>query len=288
MDYQQDVFWGTPGSFTGSTGGVCSVSGTALVASAPGSTYYKGLLRMNPTTGVWTGVSESANAIAEGMKGGQFDPVQRCLIGVEGSHTIVRIFVDSLTKSSVAVNHSALGVPSPGTGSAGGDEIEPAFDWIGRYGYYFAAGRPDPGAANPWRYYLVRFNLDDPAQQTRLADPPFIPPTYVNTYAPNFIRGVQWDSRNRRLLWFYRRTAGGCKIHGVAAYNAVTNTWETIPITRTPAGSLGAICGATIGYDSTNNVFIGYGNVFGYTPGEDPMNQESDVSVTHYWLWRYA
>lgn len=289
VDYRDNVLWTTPGSTFGYThGATCSTPGNGFCSSTPGSTFYLGLEKMDLATGLWTGVSQSASVQNVSLKGGEFDPVQRCLIGVAGSDLITRVFVDSLTKSEISVNYSALGVPFPGTYSAGGDEIEVAFDWVGRYGYFFGAGRPNPADPQPWRYYLIRFNLDNPSQQTKLADPPFIPPLYVNGYVPTHIRGLQFDTRNRKVLWFYRRTAGGRKVHGVVAFDPTTGAWEApIPIVQTPAVGLGAITGGTIGYDSTNNVFIGFGSA-GYSAGEDPMNQESDIIMGYYWLWRYA
>lgn len=292
IDYRDGVLWTTPGSDFGVThGNTCSTSGIPGFPSIPGSTFYSGLLKMDLATGAWTGVSTIAAARDNSMAGGFFDPVQRCLIGISGSDLITRIFVDNdpVTKQQTAVNYTALGIPSAGTYDAGGNEVEPAFDWVGRWGYFFGAGRPNSADPQPWRYYLFRFNLDNPSVQTRLADPPFLPPTYVNAYGPCHIRSMQFDTRNRKVVYFYRRTGGARKVHGVAAYDPVTNAWETIPIVKTE--NL-AVTGCSIGYDSTNNVFVGFGTA-GYSAGEDPQDQEADAPHpsspdARYWLWRYA
>jgi hypothetical protein len=291
MDYLNDVLWTTPGSDFGATHGTaCDLTGNSLCPSTAGSTAYSGLMYMHPTTGAWTGVSTHADGREDLMMNGYFDPVQRCLIGQSANEFICRIFVDVTppTKSLTPINFTSLGVPFPGTGpTAGLMEAEIACDFVGRWGYYLVAGRPVPADPNPWVWYFMRFQLDNPTVQQRLADVPYFPPTYLHTLGSTHIRSVYWDSRNRRVVWFYRRTSGGARmVHGVGVYTPATDSWETIPIAQTPAVGLGAICGGTIGYDSTNNVFIGFGSAG--DQGDDPMGQEGSFIPNYYWLWRYA
>jgi hypothetical protein len=295
MDYQNDCFWANEGGWFGSAhGDPCTVSGNAQIASVAGSTYHHGLMRMNPTTGIWTGVSR--DVVAFGVKNGYFDPVQRCLIGLDGANVgIRRVYVDGAPSSVVTrIDPAKIGCVArpPGRYFAGGNQIagqDWAIDVVGRWGYVLSSAVWWPaGAANFDHYENVfwRFSLDDPAIQQALPFGPFgSPTTYATTRAcgPTTIH-LSWDSRNRKVVWFYAPTICAM-IRGIGVYDPVQDAWENLPLLQTPAVGLNRICANAIGYDSTNNVHILMGSVF--CP-EDSTETAAGAQATHYMLWRYA
>ncbi len=309
MDYKTDAFTCNPGGWRGSAndgvvdGSVCNIASDGKCQSTVGSTYYHGLMRMD-RSGTWTGLSKSLEVL--GGKQGHFDPVQRCLVCIDSSGgTIARVFVDSLTRDDNLLTAAGIG-----SNAVAGRLFQPGYmdgiDWaidvVGRWGYVVSVGDVYVGGNyNHSENFFWRFNLDIPGFMQPLADPPFGSHSTYNTLSPTgFPYGAggtdrvhcQWDSRNRRVIWFYTRSIGA-GVHGIGAYNPVTNTWENIPIVTD--GSLGPttykhVAGNCQGYDSTNNVHILMGAAALGSPGDDPYGEEDSQgwSPTHYSLWRYA
>jgi hypothetical protein len=295
MDYQKDCFWVNEGGWNLADGTVCNIAGNSSIPSIPGSVHYRGLLRMHPTTGIWTGVSK--DLVNPGVKNGYFDPVQRCLVGVDGSGAINRVYVDTLTRSLTPINFLTKGcvVRPPGRLVPSGGYLDGhdwAMDIVGRWGYVISTADfwPDLSGKNLHKEsFFWRFNLDKPSIQEHLTPTtlPFGGPQNYQTYPSpgSYMIHLSWDSRNRKVIWFYQRALCGM-VHGIGVYTPSTGQWETLPILQDQPVGLNRIIGNCVGYDSTNNVHILTGGVFCGPGSGDPKD---DTAVPGYYsLWRYA
>jgi hypothetical protein len=292
-DAQTDRYYTLPGVWdAGADGVTCGFAG-GLWSSAAGSTFYQGLMYASPTTGLWTGVSKTLNGGAIPLNtgnspvgaDGHWDPVQRCLVALDGKNppNINRVFVDTVTMTQVPL--SAGITYSGGTGDINPNASQAtwAIDVVGRYGYAVIGFESLAGGAYHHSVYkLIRFSLDNPAQQTVLASPPYNYPTHKVGSKDAF--HCTFDTRNRRVVWIYHRTVCG-KVYGVGVYNPVTDTWESIPVATSPAGM--HVVGNCLGYDPTNNVVVLTGGSFCGGAG-DAEEDASGANATHYSLWRYA
>jgi hypothetical protein len=297
MDYQLDCLWVNEGGWFGSAhGDACNSAGNAQIPSVPGSTLYHGLMRMNANTGIWTGVSTAVRQF--GVLNGHFDPVKRCLVGVSGSPSISQVFVEgmpSVVNTPIVAGNIGCVARPPGKYFAGGNEVSGhdwAMDIIGRWGYVVSTYKAWPTGASDYDHYenvFWRFSLDTPSIQQKLPDPPFGSPTTYTTHRAcgPFSIHLSWDSRNRKVVWFYSPTTGCAMIRGIGVYDPVTNAWDTLPVLQTPNVGLRYVCSNAIGYDSTNNVHVLYGSVF--CP-EDAVETAAGITgfSPYYMLWRYA
>lgn len=281
-DAKLDRYWVIPGGWRSDNDGtVCNVG------TNPGSTYYHGLMWMNPASGVWTAVTKSLNIL--GAHQGQFDPVRRCLIGLDVQPLIHRVFVDAPSHDATPLR---TGVTfSGGTGDRVGGNAVAENDWaidvIGRWAY--AIYPYERWAGNVYRhslYKFIRFNLDNPSIQQELASPPFNYP--ANAIAGSGSIRPVFDTRNRKVIWYYQRSICGT-VHGVGVYDPSTDKWQTFPVLTSPSSvPTNHIIGNCIAYDSSNNVVILGGGSFCGVPGADPAGEEINPPVLYYSLWRYA
>ncbi len=290
MDYKLDAFTCNPGGWRANDGDICSVAGKGDMRSLPGSTYYHGAMRM-ARDGSWSAISKAFEV--PGGKNGHFDQVQRCLVCIDSAAAAInRFYVDDPPhKDSTPIDPATIGALANGRLFAPSymDGIDWGIDLIGRWGYVLSVG--DVWVAGNYNHsenFFWRFNLDKPAMQQALADPPFgSHATYQRYHAAGTDRfRCQFDSRNRKVVWFYTRSICGM-VHGIGVYDPVTNAWNTVPIAQDIPKGLNHICANAHGYDSTNDVHILMGGAYA-VPGDDPQGEEvpAGAIADYYTIWR--
>lgn len=284
-DTQRDRYWALPGGWDNVDGQTCSINGGAPKPSVAGSTFYRGLMWMNPNTGAWTGASKT---IATGaLNSGYYDPVQDCIIAIDddGPPSIWRLFLSSMTvqKTPWTVGSTFDGVnPFYNWPTARYDDF--AVDIVGRKGYCINSWVFMTAGGTPIRseHRLFSFSLDNPSTQQILAPPPYNSPAHAVHTGSDGVHHPVFDTLNGRVIWPYCRNICGI-VYGVGVYNPATNTWESFDVSVSDPVAA-PVMGNSWVFDETHNALIGCGGVF--CGDSDPA--EAGASSRYYYLWRYA
>jgi len=296
-DPRRDRYWACSGGWR-----ITNYRASCAVGSPRGSTMYGGLLYMDPPSGDWhvvadAGDSSTSTPNVTGALTGIYDPVQDALLGVS-LFNFERIYLGStfpgMTMAQIKKDSTPIVAGSTfsgGNGDApqGFQQMDYAWDIVGRWCYLIGVYSVlVANAVQRSTLKLIRVNLDDPTKQQALATPPFNYPAYPIPSAGYGALHPVWDSRNRKVIWFYGRTICG-GVHGIGVYTPPpTDRWDVLPVVTDIGGSF-VPAGNCVGYDPSNNVCI-------LTPGAFCGNEDDAVEkglgvanlASYYSLWRYA